>query len=143
MNVPLMLDDHLCFAIHTTAHAFSRAYRAKLKTLKLTYPQYLVMKVLWERDGQTVSAISERLFLDSGTVTPLLKRLEAVSYIKRTRDEVDERRVFIHLTPIGRSLYEEACKAIDSLACIVVEASPEYKAVLLELHKIRAALNVL
>jgi MarR family transcriptional regulator, organic hydroperoxide resistance regulator len=142
MNAPLLLENHLCFAIHTTAHAFARAYRTHLKPLNLTYPQYLVMKVLWERDGQTVSAVSERLFLDSGTVTPLLKRLEVIGYVKRNRDEADERRVYIHLTPLGRGLYDEACKVIEKLACIVVDASPRHEAVLTELQNIRAALEV-
>src|SRR4030088_3699690 len=81
---PSRLGSMLCFAIYSTAHAFNRAYKPLLDKLGLTYPQYLVMLVLWERDGEPVKNIGERLFLDSGTLTPLLKRLEAAGLIKRT-----------------------------------------------------------
>src|SRR5271169_4439764 len=81
----LMLGNQLCFAIYSTAHAFNRVYKPLLDRLGLTYPQYLVMLVLWEQDGIAVKEIGERLFLDSGTLTPLLKRLEQAGHIKRTR----------------------------------------------------------
>lgn len=97
----LKLDNQICFAIHATAHAFAQAYRPHLKALKLTYPQYLVLLVLWEGDGLSVKAIGRRLFLDSGTLTPLLKRLEGLGYVKRSRDPQDERVVLIHLTEVG------------------------------------------
>ena len=84
-DAPLQLGNQICFAIYSTAHAFNRVYKPLLDRLGLTYPQYLVMLVLWERDGVPVKDIGERLFLDSGTLTPLLKRLEAAQLIKRTR----------------------------------------------------------
>src|SRR3981081_2893516 len=99
---PLQLDNQICFAIYSTAHAFNRVYKPLLKRLGLTYPQYLVMLVLRERDGLSAQDIGERLFLDSGTLTPLLKRLEAAEFIKRTRSTEDERKVLIALTPRGQ-----------------------------------------
>src|SRR3979409_135978 len=91
-DLPLLLGNQLCFAVYSTAHAFKRAYKPLLDRLGLTYPQYLVMLVLWERDGLPVRDIGERLFLDSGTLTPLLKRMEAAELIKRTRSTEDERQ---------------------------------------------------
>ncbi len=90
--------------MYSTAHAFNRVYKPLLDQLGLTYPQYLVMLVLWERDGVPVKDIGERLFLDSGTLTPLLKRLEAAELIKRTRSTEDERQVLIALTAQGQAI---------------------------------------
>ena len=104
----LMLGNQLCFAIYSTAHAFNRVYKPLLDRLGLTYPQYLVMLVLWEGDGLAVKEIGERLFLDSGTLTPLLKRLEAAHLIRRTRSSEDERQVLIALTAQGQALREKA-----------------------------------
>ncbi len=112
---PQRLDNQLCFAVYAAAHAFGRAYRALLGQHDLTYPQYLVLLVLWEEEGLTVKEIGNRLFLDSGTLTPLLKRLEASGRVRRARDRVDERQVSIFLTPEGRGLREE-------LACIPNQA---------------------
>ena len=105
---PLLLGNQLCFAVYSTAHAFNRVYKPMLDRLGLTYPQYLVMLVLWERDDVPVKEIGERLFLDSGTLTPLLKRLEAARLIKRTRSKHDERQVLIALTAQGEALREKA-----------------------------------
>jgi len=107
-DLPLQLGNQLCFAIYSTAHAFNRVYKPLLDRLGLTYPQYLVMLVLWERDGVPVKDIGERLFLDSGTLTPLLKRLEAAHLLKRTRSAEDERQVLISLTSQGQTLREKA-----------------------------------
>ena len=107
-HLPLMLDHQLCFAVYSTAHAFNRVYKPLLDGLGLTYPQYLVMLVLWERDDVPVKDIGERLFLDSGTLTPLLKRLEAAELIRRTRSADDERQVLIALTARGHALHEKA-----------------------------------
>ena len=104
----LQLSNQLCFAVYSTAHAFNRVYKPLLDRLGLTYPQYLVMLVLWERDGVPVKEIGERLFLDSGTLTPLLKRLEAAHLVKRTRSAADERQVLISLTSQGQSMRERA-----------------------------------
>jgi MarR family transcriptional regulator, organic hydroperoxide resistance regulator len=105
---PLRLDEQLCFAVYATAHAFTRFYRPMLKALGLTYPQYLVLMALWEADGQTVNAIGARLWLDSGTLTPLLKRLETMGLVTRRRDEADERQVIVNLTLRGQALEVEA-----------------------------------
>src|SRR6516164_8802021 len=124
----LMLGNQLCFAIYSTAHAFNRVYKPLLDRLGLTYPQYLVMLVLWERDGLSVKEIGERLFLDSGTLTPLLKRLEAAHLVKRTRSATDERQVLVALTAHGAGLRDKA-KAIvppailDATGCSVAELS--------------------
>jgi len=104
----IKLDSMLCFAIYATGHAFTRFYKARLEALDLTYPQYLVLIVLWERDDITVNALGNRLFLDSGTITPLIKRLEARGLVSRKRDEDDERQVRIRLTPEGRALQDKA-----------------------------------
>lgn len=109
------LDNQLCFAVYAAAHAFGRAYRNLLGRHELTYPQYLVLLVLWEEDGLSVKEIGDRLFLDSGTLTPLLKRLEASGRVRRARDRVDERQVSIFLTPEGRALR-------STLACLPDEA---------------------
>ncbi len=104
----LLLDNQLCFALYSTSLAMTRLYKPLLDELGLTYPQYLAMLVLWERDGLMVSELGERLYLDSGTLTPLLKRLEACGLVARIRDVQDERRVHITLTPAGRKLKAHA-----------------------------------
>ena len=111
----LRLDNQICFAVYSAAHAFNRVYKPLLDRLGLTYPQYLVMLSLWERDGVPVKDIGERLFLDSGTLTPLLKRLEAAGLVKRTRSTEDERQVLIALTPQGHSLKEKARNVPQSI----------------------------
>ncbi|UXN72162.1 MarR family transcriptional regulator [Devosia neptuniae] len=98
----------LCFAVYAAGHAFTRFYKPRLDALGLTYPQYLVFLVLWEGDGLTVKALGERLLLDSGTITPLLKRLEARGLVERRRDAEDERQVRVLLTEAGRALREQA-----------------------------------
>src|SRR6202790_4814589 len=126
-DLPLLLGNQLCFAIYYTAHAFNRVYKPLLDRLGLTYPQYLVMLVLWERDDGPVKGIGERLFLDSGTLTPLLKRVEAADLIKRTRSTEDERQVLIALTSKGQALREKARAVPQAIlaasACSVTELS--------------------
>ena len=109
-NVMLKLDNQLCFALYSASLAMTRVYKPLLDELGLTYPQYLAMLVLWERDGLMVSELGERLYLDSGTLTPLLKRLEASGFITRIRDVEDERRVHITLSAAGRQLKTRAAK---------------------------------
>ena len=104
----LRLDNQVCFALYSASLAMTKLYKPLLDRIGLTYPQYLVMLVLWEQDGVTVSELGERLFLDSGTLTPLLKRLEAQGQIARLRDVQDERRVRITLTAEGRALRDQA-----------------------------------
>ena len=133
----LQLDNQLCFRLYAVSRAVIRGYRPMLEALGLTYPQYLAMLVLWERDGVTVSELGERLFLDSGTLTPLLKRLEAQGLIARLRDVQDERRVRITLTPGGRALRQQA----EQIPPCVLERSqctvPELAALTAELRQLR------
>ena len=115
----LLLDNQLCFALYSASLAMTKLYKPLLETLGLTYPQYLVMLVLWEQDGLTVSALGERLFLDSGTLTPLLKRMEQSGLVSRQRSVEDERRVEVRLTPDGSKLKARAA----SVPACVVEAA--------------------
>jgi DNA-binding MarR family transcriptional regulator len=111
------LDDQLCFALYSTSLAMMRVYRGLLPKLGLTYPQYLVMMVLWERDQLTVSDIGERLFLDSATLTPLLKRMEAQGLVQRARARSDERQVIITLTEQGNALRKQAAEVMPAVLC--------------------------
>ena len=113
----LNLDLQLCFALYATSRAMTNAYRPILKSLDLTYPQYLVMLVLWQQDGVSIGALGERLHLDSGTLTPLLKRLEARGLIKRRRDPADERQVRLTLTPAGDAMRKPASFVPVELKC--------------------------
>ena len=121
----LLLDKQLCFALYSASLAMTKLYKPLLKTMGLTYPQYLVMLVLWEQDGVTVSGLGERLYLDSGTITPLLKRMEAADLLQRTRSAQDERRVEICLTAAGRKLQVRAARVpacvVQAAACPVSE----------------------
>ncbi len=115
-NAPLQLDSFLCHAIYMAGHAFSRVYQPLLRRLGLTYPQYLTMVALWQQDGQTVGALGEKLMLESSTLTPLLKRLEALGHLIRSRDPTDERQVLIRLTDQGRNLKRQA---VDIPGCVL------------------------
>jgi MarR family transcriptional regulator, organic hydroperoxide resistance regulator len=113
----LRLDHQLCFALYSASLAMTRLYKPLLEPLGLSYPQYLVMLVLWQDDGLTVSQVGERLSLDSGTLTPLLKRLEAQGLLHRQRDTADERRVFVTLSTAGRGLKVAAAQVPAAVAC--------------------------
>ncbi|MBO0754284.1 MAG: MarR family transcriptional regulator [Bradyrhizobiaceae bacterium] len=102
------VEDLLCFAVYSAGHAFNRVYKPLLDELGLTYPQYLVMVALWTRDDQTVGELGEKLFLESSTLTPLLKRLEATGNLSRSRDPSDERQVRVRLTKTGDALRAKA-----------------------------------
>jgi DNA-binding MarR family transcriptional regulator len=106
-NVP-QLADFLCFAVYSANLAFGKAYKPILDELGLTYTQYITIIALWEEDDQTVSGLGEKLFLESNTLTPILKKLEAMGYVNRARDAADERQVRVGLTPEGRALRESA-----------------------------------
>jgi MarR family transcriptional regulator, organic hydroperoxide resistance regulator len=116
VNPALLLDNQLCFALYSTSLAMTKLYKPMLAQLGLTYPQYLVMLVLWEQDDRTVSELGERLFLDSGTLTPLLKRMEAAELLVRTRSSQDERRVHVALTEAGFRLKS---KAAEIPGCVI------------------------
>jgi DNA-binding MarR family transcriptional regulator len=109
------LDDQLCFAIYRAGQAMNRAYKDLLAPLGLTYPQYLVMLVLWEHGEIAVKDIGARLGLDSGTLTPLLKRMERGGFVHRRRDEADERIVRVSVTTAGQGLRDLACRVMDGV----------------------------
>jgi DNA-binding MarR family transcriptional regulator len=144
-DAPLRLDSQICFAIYSTAHTFNRVYKPLLDRLGLTYPQYLVMLVLWEKDGVPVKDIGERLLLDSGTLTPLLKRLEAASLVKRSRSTEDERLVLIALTQQGQALKEKARAVPQGIlaasACSLGELSAMKKDLVALRDRLNAALG--
>jgi DNA-binding MarR family transcriptional regulator len=119
-DAALRLDNQLCFALYSASLAMTKLYKPLLEVLQLTYPQYLVMLVLWEADGMSVSALGERLFLDSGTLTPLLKRMEAGGLLRRQRSALDERKVEVFLSTEGRALKS---KAISIPACVVAASA--------------------
>jgi DNA-binding MarR family transcriptional regulator len=137
----LKLDNQLCFAVYRAAQAFTATYKPLLEPLGLTYPQYLTMLVLWQEDGITVSAIGERLGLDSGTLTPLLKRLEATGLLSRTRDAGDERQVRIALTAAGRTLKQKAKAIPAKLLCASGMSLAEIKALHATLGKLAGNLR--
>lgn len=116
MNL-LALDNQFCFALYSASHAVTKTYKPLLDQLGLTYPQYLVMMVLWEQDAILVKDIGARLFLDSGTLTPLLKRLESNGVVARKRDPHDERQVRISLTEAGRALRQQAMAIPEQMLC--------------------------
>lgn len=118
------LDDQLCFALYSASRAVTAAYRPLLSELNLTYPQYLVLLVLWEEGRANVGRLSERLHLDSGTLSPLLKRLESIGYISRERSADDERRVEIVLTTAGNRLQHKAA-CIPERLMTSAEMSPD------------------
>lgn len=137
----LKLDLQVCFALYSTNLAMTKVYRRLLRELGLTYPQYLVMMVLWEEDGQSVSEIGERLFLDSATLTPLLKRLEGMGLLSRRRAADDERRVKVRLTEQGRELRIRAEAIPEAVACASQCQPEELMALKDQLHALRRKLN--
>ncbi len=121
---PLLLDNQLCFPLYAAARELTRRYKPFLDPLGLTYPQYVTMMALWERDGIRIGELGARLHLDSATLTPLLKRLEAHGYVSRTRSTDDERAVIVTLTTKGRELHDQA---IDVPRCMAsrIKLNPE------------------
>jgi MarR family transcriptional regulator, organic hydroperoxide resistance regulator len=112
---PLDLQEFLCFSIYSASHAFNRVYQPLLRDLNLTYPQFIAMILLWEQDGQSVSELGQKLALQSNTLTPMLKRLETLGLLKRSRDAADERQVRIGLTEAGRKLRQRAFDIVRSV----------------------------
>jgi DNA-binding MarR family transcriptional regulator len=137
----LKLDRQLCFAAYSVSQAFNRVYKPGLDQIGLTYPQYLVLLVLWEQDDQMMKHIGERLHLDSSTLTPLLKRLEVAGIVRRQRDPEDERQVRIILTPKGHSLKDQAAKARHNVVCASGRSAQEIQALRDELIRLRDSLN--
>jgi MarR family transcriptional regulator, organic hydroperoxide resistance regulator len=139
---PLLLDNQLCYALYAAAHRMTKSYRPLLERLGLTYPQYLVLLVLWEQDGVTVSEIGRRLRLDSGTLTPVLKRLENAGFLLRTRRQSDEREVEIALTPQGARLRADAVTVRESVMCQLELSEPEIRALRKDLSLVIDRLSV-
>jgi len=137
---PLRLDNQLCFALYSASLQMTKLYKPLLDEIGLTYPQYVTLLTLWEEDGITVGALGERLYLDSGTLTPLLKRLEKAGLVTRTRNEADERQVLIHLTPEGRALKAQAACIPPQVAMAAGLTLPELQSLRKKLKKLRAAL---
>jgi DNA-binding MarR family transcriptional regulator len=116
-NELLKLDNQLCFALYACSRSLTRLYRPLLSKLEITYPQYLVLMVLWENQQQSVTELGERLLLDSGTLTPLLKRMENSGLVERSRSREDERKVFVQLTEKGDALKEQAFAIPEQMFC--------------------------
>lgn len=128
MSLPqLRLDNQLCFLFHRISRELNAAYRPLLADLGLTYPQYLVMLVLWESDGPSVGELGERLALDSGTLSPLIRRMQTAGLVTRERAADDERRVTVHLTDAGRALEQRAAEVPGALAAQLADDATEYE----------------
>ncbi|MGL9750584.1 MAG: MarR family winged helix-turn-helix transcriptional regulator [Symbiopectobacterium sp.] len=134
------LDGQLCFALYSANLAMNKVYRKQLSALSLTYPQYLVMLVLWERDGLTVSELGEQLYLDSATLTPLLKRLQQSGLVSRTRSAEDKRQVLIRLTEEGRTLQQKALAIPENIRCATQCDDSTLQAMKQQLEYLRARL---
>jgi len=137
----LRLDHQLCFALYAASLSMTKLYKPLLDPLGLTYPQYLTMLVLWQGDGLTVSQIGERLALDSGTLTPLLKRLESAGLLQRLRDNTDERRVLLQLTPAGHALKARAVRVPQTIAAASGCGLGELSALTARLQSLRQQLT--
>jgi DNA-binding MarR family transcriptional regulator len=135
------LDHQLCFAIYSTSLAFTRAYRPLLRELDLTYPQYLAMTLLWREDGLTVGKLAQRLRLESGTVTPLIKRLEQAGLLTRCRSRIDERQVNVQLTAKGMALEHVAHRLIGDMKELVGSRFIEDTALIETLQALREFLT--
>lgn len=141
VNAPLPLDRQLCFSVYGTSIAINRAYKPLLDALGLTYPQYLVLSVLWEEDGRTVSAIASRLALEPSTITPLLKRLEQAGFVERQRSAADERQVHVRLTKSGRDLRTKTGCLLERLLLRSGMTPEELTALNQQVQKLRDALS--
>lgn len=134
---PGALADYLCFAVYSTNLAFGRVYKPLLEGLGLTYPQFVTLVALNEKDNQTVGELGERVFLDSNTLTPLLKRLEGMGYVSRQRDPADERQVRLNLTPEGRAIRERVACNLDPIAAATGFAPKDFARIQKELVAMR------
>lgn len=138
----LRLENQLCFGLYAAAHAMNRAYRVSLGPLGLTYPQYLVLLALWEGDRQSVSELGQRLRLDSGTLTPVLKRLETAGVVSRARSRADEREVEITLTERGHALKLEALEVRHAMECRLGMSQDDITRLRADIDKVIASLDV-
>mgnify|MGYP000874369740 FL=1 len=137
----LLLDQQLCFALYSSTLLMTKLYKPHLDALGLTYPQYLLMLALWEQDDQVVNQLGARLGLDSGTLTPLLRRMEGHGWIVRQRDERDERRVRVRLTPEGQGLKLRAREVPTAMRCLIGGSDDEMASLRSALHELRHRLG--
>jgi len=137
----LLLDNQMCFALYSTSLLLTKVYKPLLQELGLTYPQYLTMLVLWEKDALTVGEISHRLLTDPGSLTPLLKRLESEGLLSRTRSRDDERVVIVELTDAGKALRDKAQRIPDCIAEASGQSLSELQRLQQELLTLRASLQ--
>lgn len=137
----LKLENQLCFPLYAASRMLTKAYQPLLLALDLTYPQYLVFMLLWEHEQLTVKALGEKLLLDSGTLTPLLKRMEQKQWVSRRRDPEDERSVIIGLTPTGRALQAQACRIPEQLLEKLAMSPAEISALRTQLTHLLARLT--
>jgi DNA-binding MarR family transcriptional regulator len=140
-SAPLELGEFLCFAVYSASHAFNRVYQPLLAEIGLTYPQFIAMIVLWERDGQTVGELGQELFLQSNTLTPMLKRLETLGLITRSRDSVDERQVRVKLTEAGRRLRLRASDVVRHVRDATNLRDKQARQLVKEIDTLRRALE--
>jgi DNA-binding MarR family transcriptional regulator len=139
---PLLLDRQLCFALYATSRAITKLYGGLLKEMGLTYPQYLVMLLLWEKDGLSVQQIADRLELEGATTTPLIQRMEKLGLLTRKRSQDDERRLEIHLTARGRALRDKALDVPPQLICTLDVTHDRAGSMIDELRAIRASIEI-
>jgi len=139
-SVSLGLDDQLCFALYAATHRIQALYRPLLEDLGLTYPQYIVLLVLWEGDDLTVSQLGDRLQLTSATLTPLLKRMEGAGLVYRHRSTVDERKVTVSLTAAGTALKSEVSPITEAVTCAASESAEDLEDLVARLTELRRQL---
>ncbi len=137
----LDLDNQLCFALYAATHAVTRSYRSKLDNVGITYPQYLVLLVLWENDRQTVKELALRLKLDSGTLTPLIKRIETAGLLTRARGIQDERVVYVSLTAEGKALEKSVAKIQKEVVCQTGLTTDEFFTLRDSLYKLTSSMS--
>lgn len=136
-----LLQDQLCFALYATSRAFTKAYGELLKDLGVTYPQYLVLLVLWQHGELLVQQIADKLEIEGATATPLIKRMQAMGLVDRERSKIDERAVIVSLTAKGNSLREKAADIPERLGCAVNVDNDQAQKVLKELNAIRLGIS--
>ena len=137
----LKLENQLCFPLYAVSRMLTKAYQPYLLALDLTYPQYLVFLLLWEQEQLTVKEIGEKLLLDSGTLTPLLKRMEQKQWLSRQRDPRDERSVIVSLLPTGRALQEQACRIPEQIMAKLNMSPTEFTALRAQLNQLLTQLT--
>lgn len=137
----LKLDSQLCFALYTATNSITRLYRSLLDEYELTYPQYLVLLVLWERDGIAIKEVMKRLKLDSGTLSPIIKRLQNAGLVHKERTDQDERIVRLYLTDKSKNLEPFIAEVQNQVACQTELSSQEFFELLDRLNKVATSLN--